>query len=260
MSQIGVEHRRAVDVHSSQADEFASSYQVYDRDPYQSCFTYSRMRLDQALQSYLPASGAGVRLLDVGCGTGHHLHELAGRGFEVTGVDGSPDMLEQARRANPGVELREADVDQLPFGASTFDLAICIEVLRYLPDPRACVAEIARVLAPGGVCVATAAPLFSANAYPLVNRLAVAAPVGELVRLKQFFTTPSRLQAIFEQAGFGDVEVHGVYAGPVNWVEHLAPRRLPRFLRVWEPFDRQLADRPRLRGLSNMLVVKAVRR
>lgn len=256
---IGSDHRQAVDVHSHQAGEFASSYQAYQEDPYGSCFSYSRMRLQQALEGYLPRTGSGMRALDVGCGTGYHLHHLAALGFEVTGVDGSPDMLEEARQTSPGADLLEADVTSLPFPDAGFDLALCIEVLRYLPDPERCIHEIARVLSPGGLCLATAAPRFSANGYALVNRLAVAAPIGNLVRLKQYFTTPAELIRLFEHGGFEAVEVSGVYTGPVNWVEHLAPRRLPSVLHRWERFDQRLANRPRLKGLSNMLLVKAVR-
>ena len=250
----------AVEVHSGQAGEFAASYRTYQHDPYESCFTYSRMRLEQLLQEYLPRDGAGLRAIDVGCGTGHHVKDLAARGLDVTGIDGSAEMLEEARRSNPSTQLHQADVAALPFSDESFDLALCVEVLRYLPDPSTCIAEMARVLRPGGICLATAAPLFSINGYALVNRLAVHAPIGDLVRLKQFFTTPSELERRFQRAGFAEVRVHGVYAGPLNWVEHLAPRRLPSFLHRWEPIDRQLADRPHLRGLSNMLLVRAVRR
>ncbi len=247
----------AVDVHSRQAGEFAASYDELERDPYGSCFTYSRMRLEQALDRYLPESGVGLRALDVGCGTGHHLRRLVSRGFEAAGIDGSSEMLEEARRANRAVELHEADVEALPFADQSFDLVLCIEVLRYLASPQRCIAEIARVLRPGGTCLATAAPLFSINAYPLLNRMVLVAPVGDFVRLKQFFTTPSQLRAHFERAGFSAVEVHGVYTGPINWVERLAPRRLSPFLRRWETADQRLADRPILRGLSNMLLVNA---
>jgi hypothetical protein len=118
---------------------------------------------------------------------------------------------------------------------------------------------MARVLRPGGTCLATAAPLFSINGYVLINRIALLAPVGDLVRLKQFFTTPSRLREHFRRAEFVDVEVHGVYTGPINWVEHLAPRKLPSFLRRWENIDRRMADRPMLQGVSNMLLVRASR-
>ena len=259
MQPVEAGHRQAVDVHSAQAAEFAASYDAFEDDPYETCFTYSRMRLEQALDRYLPAYAPGQRALDVGCGTGHHLRILSGRGFETVGVDGSRAMLEEARQISPSAELKEADVASLPFPDSSYDLALCIEVLRYLPDPERCIAEIARVLRPGGVCLATAAPRFSVNGYALVNRLAVMVPVGDLVRLKQFFTTPAQLKRSFHGAGFSQVDVRGVYTGPINWVEHLSARQLPLFLRRWERVDRQLADRPRLRGASNMLLVKAVR-
>jgi SAM-dependent methyltransferase len=249
----------AVDVHSRQAPEFVSSYESLERDPYASAFTYSRMRLEQALAEHLPGTGDGLRALDVGCGTGHHMLALAARGFDVAGVDGSREMLDAARLASPKAELHQADLAAVPFADASFDLILCIEVLRYLADPQPCVGEMARVLRPGGVCLVTAAPLFSLNGYALVNRLALIAPIGDLVRLKQFFTTPVQLRRQFAANGFEGVEVHGVYTGPVNWVEHLAPRRFGSFVRRWERFDRGLADRPALRGVSNMLLVKAKR-
>ena len=249
----------AVEVHSRQAPEFVSSYESLEQDPYASAFTYSRMRLEQALAEYLPQNGDGLRALDVGCGTGHHLRSLIARGFHVAGVDGSATMLGAARAAVPAAELHQADVAGLPFADASFDLVLCIEVLRYLADPQPCIDEIARVLRPAGVCLATAAPLFSLNGYALVNRLALVIRVGDLVRLKQFFTTPARLCRQFAMSGFEGVEVHGVYTGPINWVEHLAPRRFGSFVRRWEGVDRQLTDRSGLRGLSNMLLVKAER-
>ena len=217
------------------------------------------MRLERALAESLPASGAGLVAVDVGCGTGHHLRGLVARGFAVAGVDGSAEMLAQARREVPDAELHQAGVEALPFAPDSFDLALCIEVLRYLPDPGPCLAEIARVLRPGGVCITTAAPRFSANGYALVNRLALVAPVAGLVRLKQYFTTPSELQDRFEAAGFTDVEIRAVYSGPINWIERLAPRRLPALLHRWEPLDRRLSEQPMLRGVSNMLLVRAAR-
>lgn len=259
MPQIEAQHQQAVDVHSRQANDFAASYEAYQRDPYESCFTYSRMRLRQALDVFLPQSAPGQRALDVGCGTGHHLRDLELRGFAVAGADGSREMLEEARRTSPSADLHEADVASLPFPDGTFDLILCIEVLRYLEDSERCISEIGRVLRPGGVCLATAAPMFSLNGYALVNRAALVAPVGDLVRLKQYFTTPSQLARRFQRAGFDDVAVHGVYTGPINWIERLAPQRLPAFLNRWERIDHRLADRPALRGLSNMLLARAVR-
>jgi ubiquinone/menaquinone biosynthesis C-methylase UbiE len=249
--------RRAVEVHSEQAGKFAARY--VQADPYSSSFNYSRKRLDQLLDVYLPPTADPLRLLDVGCGTGHQLARWRSIGYEVAGVDGSDAMLAEARLNNPGIELELADVQQLPFADASFDRVTSIEVLRYLPDPTASIREMARVLRPGGLCLTTAAPLFSLNGYALVNRVALAVPIGNLTRLKQFFTTSGRLHRQFTDAGFSEVRVHGVYLGPLSWIERLAPRRLPRALQRWEPIDERIADQPVLRDLGNMFLVSAVR-
>src|SRR5947207_10383198 len=164
--------QRAIEQHSRQAAEFAERYRALDRDSYQSCFTYSRRRLDIWLERMLPSCGTGLRLLDVGCGTGNQIARLTCRGFDVAGVDGSDQMLAQARALNPGMDLRQADVEAIPFPDGSFDIVLCIEVLRYLPDPLACMREMARVLKPGGICLETAAPLLNLNGYWVVNRIA----------------------------------------------------------------------------------------
>jgi SAM-dependent methyltransferase len=194
----------------------------------------------------------------VGCGTGHHIARYRAAGYEVSGVDGSEEMLLRARALNPGTRLEVADVESLPFPDASFDAALSIEVLRYLPTLPPALREVARVLRPGGVFVATAAPLLNLNGYWVVNRLAAALPVPGLTRLRQFFVTSGGLRAALADAGFERVEVHGVYIGPVNWVQRLAPRLLPRVLRSWERWDPRVADGP-LRELSNMFVVRAVR-
>ena len=254
------EKAQAIDLHSAQAELFASRYSKATDDAYASCFAYSRLRLQVLLTRYLPIEGGGARLLDVGCGTGHHLAELRQRGFEVAGVDGSADMLRYAQALNPTADLRQADVESLPFPDASFDLVVCIEVLRYLPDASRCLQEMARVLKPGGVCLATAAPLLNLNGYWLVNRLAPVLPVRKLVRLKQFFTTSGRLRRQCGKAGFLPPTVHGVYFGPINWVERLAPRMLPWFLRRWERVDTRLADAAVFREFANMFLVHAVRK
>jgi SAM-dependent methyltransferase len=258
MAQVSREQgKRAVEVHSEQAGLFAERYG--QEDPYSSVFAYSRKRLDQLLDYYLPPTAAGLRLLDVGCGTGHQLLRWREYGYEVAGVDGSDEMLAHARDNNPGADLREADARELPFDDRSFDRVTSIEVLRYLPDPARSIKEMARVLKPGGLCLATAAPLLALNGYALVNRAAVALPLGNLTRLRQFFTTSRRLRRQFHEAGFSEVTVHGVYLGPLIWIERLAPKRLSGALRRWEPIDAALADRPVLRELSNTFLVKAVR-
>jgi ubiquinone/menaquinone biosynthesis C-methylase UbiE len=259
MEAAEIQKQAAIEQHSCQAGQFAERYRATATDAFGSCFTYSRRRLDGWLDHCLPDPAAGLRLLDVGCGTGHHLARLRARGFEVAGVDGSPEMLEHARALNPETDIRQSDVEHLPFPDASFDVVLSVEVLRYLPSPARSIAEMARVLKPGGLCLATAAPLLSLNGYWAVNRVATLVPLGNLVRLKQYFSTSWRLRRAFVAVGFEGVETHGVYLGPVNWLERLAPWVLPRALAAWEPLDKALADLPLVREVSNMFLVKAVR-
>jgi SAM-dependent methyltransferase len=251
--------REAVDTHSRQADQFDARYQDLRRRAYESCFTYSRVRLEEWLDRLVPSATQAARALDIGCGTGHHLALLGRKGFSVFGVDGSMDMVGHAHRNNPTVGLGLADVDTLPFSSGEFDLTLSIEVLRYLPDVPRAVREMARVLRPGATCIVTASPLLSLNGYWLVNRLATSMPLPRFVRLKQFFLTSWHLRRIFVEEGFRDVEIHGVYLGPVNWIERLAPRALPTLLRRWEPWDASLSDWKLLKEMSNMFVLRATR-
>jgi ubiquinone/menaquinone biosynthesis C-methylase UbiE len=251
--------QEAVRVHSEQAGLFRSRYAELSGDPYGSCFAYTRHRLRVHLESLLPPAATDARLLDLGCGTGHHLLWARGRGYTASGTDGSEAMLAEARRLNPSADLRQAPADAVPFPDAAFDAVLCIEVLRYLPDIEPCVREMARVLRPGGVCLATASPLLNLNGFPLLNRVALRVPALRAVRLKQFFHTSGGLERRFRRAGFRDVAAHGVYLGLINWVERLAPAGLPGFLRAFEGFDGAVSGLPLVRDLSAMLLVHATR-
>ncbi len=120
---------------------------------------YYRRIHRRILERWQPARGEAI--LDVGCGTGLFLDELAQRfdGVSLTGVDLSPDMLREARlhaRAgsrsggSPKPNFIEASVYELPFESSTFDVVLnTISCHFYLEQVRA-FREIARVLRPGG--------------------------------------------------------------------------------------------------------------
>jgi ubiquinone/menaquinone biosynthesis C-methylase UbiE len=96
----------------------------------------------------------GGRALDLGCGTGVVSLALARRGFEVIGVDHSPEMLGRAREklAAAAVEasLERGDVRALRFGDGEFDCVTIQGLLHHLEELDGCVAEMVRVLRPGG--------------------------------------------------------------------------------------------------------------
>jgi len=98
----------------------------------------------------LPEDGGEV--LDVATGTGLVAAELVRCGFRVTGVDQSPGMLDVARRRfGDRVPLVEASAEALPFADASFDHLTFTYLLRYVEDPGATIAELARVVRPGGV-------------------------------------------------------------------------------------------------------------
>lgn len=106
----------------------------------------------------LAAVEAGQRVLDVGCGPGALTAEL-GRiaGPEaVAAVDPAPGFVEAARERNPGVEVRHASAESLPFADGAFDAALAQLVVHFMPDPAAGLREMRRVTRAGGtvaVCV-----------------------------------------------------------------------------------------------------------
>lgn len=113
--------------------------------------TRQRMRTLRALRL-----NAGEAVLDVGCGTGlltRDMATLVGAGGRVVGIDVSRDMLKfaQGRCADlPQVTLRRGNAMPLDESDETFDAVTCIQVLLYLADVPAAIAEMARVLRPGG--------------------------------------------------------------------------------------------------------------
>ena len=105
----------------------------------------------------LAADVAGRRVLDAGCGSGPLFAALRDRGAIVTGFDQSAKMLEIARRRlGDGADLRVADLGRpLPFPDGAFDDVIASLVLHYLQDWTAPLAELRRVLRPGGRLIAS---------------------------------------------------------------------------------------------------------
>lgn len=103
----------------------------------------------------LKALGEGPgNLLDAGMGPGRLCIAVASRGWSVTGVDASAEMVEAARERLPAEaeKLLQASIEALPFGAETFDAVAATGVLEYVELHRA-LGELERVLRAGGVLV-----------------------------------------------------------------------------------------------------------
>src|SRR5205085_5189528 len=76
-------------------------------------------------------------------------------GAEVAGLDVTPELLAVARERLPGADLREGDMETLPFDDAAFDAVLGINAFQFAGDPRRALREAARVLRPGGRVVAS---------------------------------------------------------------------------------------------------------
>lgn len=95
-------------------------------------------------------AGSCARALDIGCGEGRFCRLLRRRGIEAVGVDPTRALLDEARRRDPQGDYREGRAEALDFPAESFDLAVSYLTLIDIPDFRAAIREMARVLRPGG--------------------------------------------------------------------------------------------------------------
>jgi SAM-dependent methyltransferase len=102
------------------------------------------------------APGPGTHLLDAGCGSGMALQLAAARGVTVSGIDASQALLTVAHQRVPDAELHTGDLEELPYADNSFDAATAFNSVQYAADPARAVAELSRVVRPGGeIVVAT---------------------------------------------------------------------------------------------------------
>jgi SAM-dependent methyltransferase len=108
-------------------------------------------------EAVLDAAGVGqdTRVLDVGCGSGLALVLAAQRGALPSGLDISPGLLALARGRLPGADLREGDMEFLPFDDTAFDAVLGVNAFQFAGDPRRALREAARVARPDGRVVAS---------------------------------------------------------------------------------------------------------
>ncbi|WP_165354607.1 class I SAM-dependent methyltransferase [Tropicimonas sp. IMCC6043] len=163
----------------------------------------------------------GMRFLDLACGTGAATREVLATGVSptaMTGVDMAAGMLDVARAktraASVEVNWIEADAAKLPFPDDQFDTAYCQQALQFFPDRAQALKELRRVLVGGAsvaFCVTTGLeenPLLRSQADALERHVDEAA--GAAVRAICSLSDTEEIRALFEDAGFEDVEVDRV--------------------------------------------------
>lgn len=156
----------------------------------------------------------GLHVLDVGCGGGFTCEFVAKRGARVSGVDLSPVSIETAAehaRAN-GLEIayQVSSAENLPFKQEQFDVVVCVDVLEHVSDLRRTLAEIQRVLKPGGIFLFdTINKTFKSKLIMiwLLERLLKQIPKG--THDWKLFIPPQRLIEAFGSVGFAEPALAG---------------------------------------------------
>jgi len=172
------------------------------------------VRRRRALVHEALGAAAAEQILDVGCGPGFVVAEIVervGRDGTVAGVDSSPAMLALAARrlaAHDNVDLREGVATALPFADATFDAALSVQVLEYVDDVPAAIAELHRVIRPGGRLVLWDVDWETVSMYSTDEarmRRMLAAWDGHLAHR----SLPQTLTATVREQGFVDVCLAG---------------------------------------------------
>ena len=212
----------------------------------------------------------GDRVLDMGCGAGRHAFEVYRRGGDVIAFDpdgdelaGVLDLFGAMRDAGEVPDGAEADIKQgdalsLPFADGEFDRVVAAEVLEHIPDDTTAIAELARVLRPGGTMAVTV-PRWLPEKVCWALSDAYHEVEGGHVRVY----TGHELVGKLEEAGLtydGRDHVHGLHA-PYWWLkcavgvtndEHPAVKAYHRLL-VWDIMTRPLATRLAERALNPLI-------
>ena len=153
----------------------------------------------------------GTRLLDVACGTGCVAREASRRGAEVTGLDRNPGMLAVARRLAPDIDWRDGLAEDLPFNEGQFDAVICQFGLMFFEDRVQALAEMSRVLKPGGtLAVAVWDSLERTPGYAAMVTLLeqlFGTEIAAALRAPFVLGASGEVQALFDAAGLSKAVV-----------------------------------------------------
>jgi SAM-dependent methyltransferase len=188
---------------------------------------YSRLLAPQLAD--LAGVRDGQRVLDVGCGPGALTTQLAARlgPGAVAAVDPSPPFVQAARARHPGVDVRSARAEELPFDDDAFDAALAQLVVHFMADPVAGLSEMRRVVRPGGVVAACVWDLAGGRApLSVFWRAARELNPDALDESLLHGARQGHLGELFRIAGLGDVRETEL---PVT-LEH------PSFDEWWEPY------------------------
>lgn len=189
----------------------------------------------------LTGLGAGARVADLGCGSGLFTDLLRQRGYRAAGIDISPKLLEVGRQKYPGLELIEGDIEHLPFADGELDGVLLSGVIHHFPDPRRTIAEVQRVLRPGGRFMAFDPNRRNPFMYLYRDRSSpFYSPIGVTENERPIIA--GEVAALFSDAGF---KVKTDYLSGLSY-RYVASSRARLFLPIYNWLDAMIFNLPPL--------------
>ncbi|WP_354641732.1 class I SAM-dependent methyltransferase [Kitasatospora camelliae] len=219
------------------------------------------------------AIGPDTVLLDVGTGPGTVAAAAVALGAEVTAVDAEPGMVALAAARVPGAEVRRALLPELPFEDAAFDTVVGNFVVNHVEDPVAALAELRRVVRPGGRVAVT---IWHGTANRSMDLFGQALAVAGVERMElptlpvDFPRTAEGFAGVLAAAGWSEVEARDVawthrvdpedwWAGPAGGVANVGlvvGSQSPAMrARIKEEYDRLAGERTAGDGLLELPAV-----
>lgn len=184
----------------------------------------------------------GDRILDIAAGTGTSSAAIARAGARVTALDFSAGMVAVGRERHPDIEFVEGDATVLPFDDASFDAVTVSFGLRNVNDPHAALAEMRRVLVPGGrlvICEFTTPPngavrraydFYLAKVMPRIAKMSSTNPAAYTYLMDSIHDWPSQgvLAGWIRDAGFTGVGYQNLTGGVVALHRGTTPKSAER--------------------------------
>jgi len=186
-----------------------------------------RTNLDILAQTSLLKSGD--RILEIGCGIGTIVSELAGQGYDVRGTDISRVAIEYGRAKYPGVRLDVQPAEELPYESGTFDVVLSFDLFEHIARIDLHVAQVNRVLKPGGYYLFQTPNKWSNAIFETLSHKTL-----KWRRVHPSLHTPGQLRRRLARHGF---ETRFVKMNPVNEFTRAKFRKLGPFGRAIERID-----------------------
>lgn len=163
-------HQTTLDYFNRRSDFW---HDIYERP--QTFTGYSLLKQHHTVMQVIEQTQTpGSTILDVGCGTGITVLELAAKGYQASGVDFAPNMIERASQdaAAKGIvcDFQVASAENLPYPTQHFDMVIALGLVGNLRDDTDCLREIYRVLKPGGIVLLTMPNVLAVDRWISVPR------------------------------------------------------------------------------------------